>query len=85
MKAILCESCGASDFYQKDGLRICAYCGTKHQITGDDLTPHSFGVAMSDDVLRLLQKCREEPYNARRYANLILDIDPNNKEAMKYL
>jgi len=85
MKAIYCKSCGAGELLLRDGYRVCAYCGTKHQLTGEDVTPHALGVAMSDDVLRLLQKCREEPYNARRYANLILDIDPNNAEALKYL
>ena len=42
-------------------------------------------VSLEDDVQQLLQKCKMNPANARRYANLILEIDPNNKEAMKYL
>ena len=40
---------------------------------------------MDDDVERLLQKCRTDRRNARKYANLVLDIDPTNQEALKYL
>ena len=40
---------------------------------------------LDDDVAKLLRKCRENPARARKYANLILDIDPDNPEALKYL
>ena len=85
MKAVECKNCGSNEMSYKEGYMVCAYCGTKHQVTGEDVTQHAFGVAMSDDVMDLLRKCAQEPYNARRYANLILDIDPFNKEALKYL
>jgi DNA-directed RNA polymerase subunit RPC12/RpoP len=42
-------------------------------------------IALDNDVTRLLEKCRTEPWNARKYANLVLDIDPHNREALKYL
>ena len=42
-------------------------------------------IALDDDVARLLEKCRTDPRNARKYANLVLDIDPHNREALKYL
>lgn len=42
-------------------------------------------IALEDDIQRLLEKCKQEPWKARRYANLILDIDPGNKEAIQYL
>ena len=41
-------------------------------------------IALDDDVKRLLEKCKTDPKNARRYANLILDIDPDNEEALNY-
>jgi len=43
------------------------------------------GVSLDSDVERLLLKCHEDPRRAARYANLILDIDPTNEEALKYL
>ena len=43
------------------------------------------GVSISEDIKRLLAKCRTDRKNARKYANLILDIDPNNKDALQYL
>ena len=42
-------------------------------------------IDLDDDVSRLLAKCKREPKNARKYANLILDIDPDNQEARRYL
>ncbi len=42
-------------------------------------------IALDDDVQMLLIKCHNDPTQANKYANLILDIDPNNKEAIKYL
>ena len=40
---------------------------------------------MDDDVARLLAKCEAEPARARKYANLALDIDPSNTQALKEL
>ena len=42
-------------------------------------------IALEEDIAVLLKKCREDPKNARKYANLVLDIDPGNAEAKKYL
>ena len=42
-------------------------------------------VGVLDDVQRLLQKCEDDPSNRRRYASLILDIDPTNPKAQGYL
>jgi hypothetical protein len=85
MKTILCEHCGASDFTEKDGYRICNYCGSKFEITMSDLGIKESGICITDDVQRLLYKCRTDKKNAKKYANLILDIDPTNEEALKYL
>jgi len=30
-------------------------------------------------------KCRTDPANARRYAKLVLDLDPTNAQARAYL
>lgn len=85
MEAIKCSSCGASEWIEKDGFRKCAYCGTVFQLTAEEKRAKQSHIALNDDVQRLLEKCRKEPQNARRYANLILDIDPGNPEAYKYL
>ena len=85
MKAIVCSSCGSNEFKQKDGHRVCVYCGTVFQLTSDDKAIKSSTISMGSDVEKLLEKCRRDPKRARRYANLILDIDPTNTEAKKYL
>lgn len=84
MKQMLCDQCGGRDFRIRDGFRECRYCGTKFVVEGEDARPSS-GIALNEDVNLLLKKCKEDPAHARRYANLILDIDPGNKEARKYL
>lgn len=98
MKLIICNSCGADDLKEKNGLLVCSYCGSKFAIEQEEKTIYnsiksystsqklsSSSIALNEDVQRLLDKCKKEPRNARRYANLILDIDPTNKEAIKYL
>ena len=40
---------------------------------------------VDSDIQMLLEKCKQDPANRRRYANLILDIDPTNREAAAYL
>lgn len=79
MRAKKCTSCGASEFVQEGSSLRCAYCGTAYASEANSV------IALNDDVARLLDKCRREPHKARRYANLILDIDPTNMEALRYL
>ncbi|MCF0233112.1 MAG: TFIIB-type zinc finger domain-containing protein [Enterococcus sp.] len=79
MEKITCSSCGANEFKTENGKRICTYCGTVYK------TQSTSTIALDNDVARLLLKCQTDPANARKYANLILDIDPTNKTAYKYL
>ncbi len=85
MKAIVCSSCGASSWKETANFRICVYCGTRYAVSFDDYGDKGAGVSVNSDVQNLLRKCRLEPGRARKYANLILDIDPTNEEALKYL
>lgn len=83
---MICGACGSSDFTWKGSKRICSYCRTSfttNSIDGKPVRDAEIGVV--DDVSRLLQKCRDDPRNAIKYANLILDVDPTNKEALSYL
>ena len=82
MKALICTNCGASSWRSEKGLKICTFCGTTYQAEN---LPKQSDIALDDDIQRLLEKCKAEPQNARKYANLILDIDPTNTEALRYL
>jgi hypothetical protein len=85
MKLINCEKCGGNDFFEQNGYRICRYCRSKYALHADDIFPQGSRISLGEDIKMLLQKCQADPANARRYANLILDIDPGNDEAIKYL
>ena len=98
MRALICSSCGASRWKEDGEYRVCLHCGTKFEKMLDEQRKGIVSsiqtiaarqvqsvIALNDDVARLLQKCKAEPKNARKYANLILDIDPTNEEAKKYI
>ena len=85
MKAEICSRCGANDWTRKNGCRICNYCGTTFRLEDSDIPVKESEISLNDDVKRLLEKCKNDPKNAKRYANLVLDIDPSNEEAVKYI
>lgn len=85
MKLVVCEKCGSNSFKEQDGYKICTFCHSKYIINKDDLPIKSSNISIDSDIDVLLQKCKNDPANARKYANLILDIDSSNEEAQKYL
>lgn len=85
MKIVNCERCGGGEFVARDGYRICQYCNTMYLVTPGDETRKGSSIALDNDIKMLLQKCQDDPANARRYASLVLDIDPGNADAIKYL
>jgi len=100
MEALTCKNCGANALVRKNGFLVCPYCESRFAITEAERRSNLYGgshhatlshsgvnssIDLNDDVARLLEKCRANPRNARKYANLILDIDPDNEEALKYL
>ncbi len=82
MKALICEHCGGDEFIEKDGYRICRYCKSRFIPSKEEKTKKSATISLNDDVERLLNKCKTDPARAKKYARLILEIDPNNYEAM---
>lgn len=85
MKQYVCENCGSHDFFEQNGYKICHYCGSKFQMSSTDVPLKCSTIALEDDVSILLRKCQADPNQAHRYASLVLDIDPSNKEAARYL
>ena len=85
MKRITCDNCGGNCFTERAGYRICMYCNTRFVLQANDLSSGNSPMTLNADIMELLKKCQQNPAQARRYANLILDIDPTNKEALKYL
>ena len=86
MAALICDICGGKLVMGSRGVAVCDSCGTEYKSENNSVpAAASSQIALSDDVERLLQKCRTDRKNARKYANLILDIDPDNAEALKYI
>ena len=99
MRALVCKSCGATGIQVKGGYLVCDYCDTRFLLTSEDFDFYGRnqqnaassadcnipGISLGGDIEMLLQKCRTDPKNAKKYANLILDIDPDNKKALRYL
>lgn len=85
MRAIICSNCGGSDFRSEKGYMVCNYCDSKFKIDDSNRPSPQSTIALGNDVERLLKKCQSDPKRAKKYANLILDIDPTNQEALKYL
>ena len=85
MKQTFCSNCGANAFIIKDGYKVCKYCNTRYEMEKEDLPKRRSIVSIQSDIDILLQKCKDDPAHAKRYAGRILDIDPTNREALKYL
>lgn len=85
MRIFVCERCGGNDFRQEKGFRTCQYCNTSYVLTAEEMPQKLSNISLNDDIKSLLNKCKNDPTNARRYASLVLDIDPTNNEARKFL
>ena len=83
MEQDICYNCGSSEFIVKEEYKICKYCNSKFKIEINK--NNDTVISLQNDIDVLLQKCKDEPYNSRKYASLILDIDPTNREAKKYV
>jgi hypothetical protein len=85
VKLVKCSRCGSRELAMEGGYVVCAYCRSTFSPQSGDLPQAETVISLSSDIESLLRKCQDDPTNRRRYANLILDIDPTNYEARKYL
>lgn len=85
MRILSCDRCGSNELKRENDNYICLFCGTKYKLEINDFQIKSSNISLGNDIELLLDKCLTDPQNAKRYANLILDIDPFNKEALKFL
>ena len=85
MRLVVCTRCGSRELLEEGGYVVCAYCQSRFAPQADDLPRRETVIGLRSDIQVLLQKCKDDPANRRRYASLILDIDPTNEEATKYL
>ena len=84
MKVVKCTQCGSQELSEEGGYVTCIYCQSRFTLTDGERPIKESMISVGSDIESLLQKCRDEPWNSRRYAKLVLDMDPNNQEAMAY-
>lgn len=85
MKLVTCTRCSSNELFEEGGYVVCAYCRSRFVPQPDDVLEKETFISLLSDVELLLQKCQDDPSNRRRYAGLILDIDPTNQTARQYL
>lgn len=85
MKLVECSNCGSNELFEENGFAVCAFCRLKFVPGAGDRPNSGAAISVYDDIQELLGKCRSDPANRRRYANLILDLDPTNFEAAQFL
>lgn len=85
MNLVECSGCGSKELVEKDGFMFCVYCQSKNLPKKNDKPSRETQIELASDIELLIKKCIDDPVNKRRYANLILDLDPTNLEAKKYL
>lgn len=85
MKLVECSKCRSNDLFEENGYMVCSYCRMKFVPSTNDLPNPGSAISVYDDIRDLLEKCKNDPSNRRRYASLILDLDPTNREVAQYL
>jgi hypothetical protein len=85
VKIIRCTKCGGNELIDETKHVICAYCRAIFVRDEGLANKKKSTISVSSDVANLLKRCREEPDNRKRLAGLVLDIDPTNEEARRYL
>lgn len=76
----ICKNCGSTEYKTEEGFDICLFCGSKYK---KEITESS--ISLNNDVKRLLEKINKDPINKEKYIDLILEIDPSNREYIKYM
>jgi len=82
MNDIKCNNCGSGHFFNVDKTLICKYCDSMF-VQEKGMVETS--ISLDSDVNRLLDLIESDPLNTKRYANLVLDIDPTNSKVLNLL
>lgn len=85
MKVVECKACGSRELAEEGGIVVCTFCQSRYVPDADHATAATTVLGVASDIQALLEKCRQDPANSRRYASLVLDMDPSNAEARAYL
>ena len=84
MKIVECVQCGSNELTEIDGITTCDYCKARYAMEASEMASHGTTISVNSDIEALLQKCVDDPANRKRYADLVLNLDPSNKEALEF-
>lgn len=85
MRHIQCPNCGSVEFREDAKKRTCLYCQTSFEVELNAVSTPGSSIDIQADIDELIRKCDLDPANKRTYANLILDLDPDNEVALQLL
>ena len=85
MKVLKCTNCGSLELTDHGTYSICDFCRSRFAFTAEGASWKLPAIGVASDIDALLKKCQEDPVNRRRYASLVLDLDPTNRQAKQFL
>lgn len=85
MKLIKCKTCGSRELVEDGDFVVCSFCQSRYIPQAEDIPTSETHIDLANDIQILLDKCRSDPSNRKRYVNLILDMDPNNLAVRDFL
>lgn len=85
MKILKCTNCGSIELADHGSYAICDYCRSRFAYTKEQVSSTTPTIGVASDIDALLKKCQDDPINRRRYASLVLDLDPTNQQAHQFL
>jgi hypothetical protein len=81
----ICNKCGSNSLMRESAYATCEYCRTKFLLGADEAPLSGSEICLNSDIQDLLSKAREEPAREVYFANLVLDIDHGNEQALAIL
>jgi uncharacterized Zn finger protein (UPF0148 family) len=97
MKKLICEMCGSTDLIKQDGVFVCQHCGAKYSVDeakrmmveGTVEVTGTVRIDSSEVLEKSLKNARrakdDNNYElAEKYYEEVLDVDPENWEAVFY-
>lgn len=85
LSSVSCTRCGSNEMTEIDGFMQCSYCQSRFEISPRKGVAPDTSIGLASDIEVLLRKCEDDPANRQRYVQMILNIDPLNREVQRFV